>query len=162
MLFPLSRQLRLLIMSLQQVPAAAFQVSCGICSLHWPPDKWGVCFSLAERWISEGQRRWLGWPERALLVCLIAQVSERTLVLHQSINHKSCMLWRTASHFPKLPECNLNISICMCLDFRSVADDMSKGCYATLWSHRSGTGAELPVWLCIRQQNNQAIYNGHI
>lgn len=86
-----------------------------------------------------------GQREHCWCVSSLRSLKEHLFCIRQSINHKSCMLWRTASHFPKLPGCNLNISICMCLDFRSVADDMSKGCYATLWSHRSGTGAELPV-----------------
>lgn len=58
------------------------RASWGICSLRLPPDKWGVCFSLAERCLSGGQRGWLPGGKWVLLMRLKTQFLKGQVVLN--------------------------------------------------------------------------------
>lgn len=49
-----------------QLPAP--QAPSDICSLHWLPDKWGVCFSLADQYLLEGQWGWFHQGKWTLLI----------------------------------------------------------------------------------------------
>lgn len=77
--FPQSQEL---ILSPRQIWLPAPQAPCGICSLHRPPDKWGVCFSVAERYLLEGQRGWLHWGKWALLMRFTTQLFKAPVALN--------------------------------------------------------------------------------